>query len=363
MVIADLSAGGAQRVFTQLANGWAERGRRVCVITLSAADRDFFQLSSQVQRISIGGLGSSNDLIASVKANISRIWSLRTILRDLGAPVVLSFIGTMNVITILATVGLGIKLIISERNDPALQSLGRMWNFLRRKTYVMADIITANSSGAVKTLEAWAPRQKPVLVPNPVAVPPDDSRANLPGPSILNVGRLAPQKAQDILLDAFSVVLKEAPEWYLVIAGTGPLKEKLHEQANQLGIADRVLFTGQIDDPFPYYRATRIFALPSRFEGTPNTLLEAMSCALPCVVSDASSGPLDYVEHDNTGLVVSAGDAVDLAEALSRLIRNNALCEQLGSAARNRTGDLGIDQVLDIWEETIDFRPPSLPTG
>jgi GalNAc-alpha-(1->4)-GalNAc-alpha-(1->3)-diNAcBac-PP-undecaprenol alpha-1,4-N-acetyl-D-galactosaminyltransferase len=363
MVIADLSGGGAQRVFTQLANGWAERGRRICVITLSSTDQDFFHLSSQVQRVCIGGLGDSNSLLASIKANVSRIRSLRAALRKLGAPTVLSFIGVMNVLTILATIGLGTKLVISERNDPALQSLGKMWDFLRRKTYGKADVITANSSGAIKTIESWGPIQAPALVPNPVSVPLDSKRIDLPGPAILNVGRLVPQKAQDILLNAFSDVLKKAPDWYLVIVGTGPRKDKLREQADQLGISNRVLFPGQIDDPYPYYRTARIFALPSLFEGTPNTLLEAMACGLPCVVSDASSGPLDYIEDQKTGLVVSAGGSDELALTLTRLIEDEPLCERLGSAARDCTEALGIDQVLDFWEETIGFHPPSSPTG
>lgn len=358
MVIADLSPGGAQRVFSQLANAWASRGRRLCVVTLSPVEEDFFQLAPQIRRISIGGQSDSRGLIAALGANYARIRRLRSALKQSGAQTVLSFVGVMNILTVLATRGLGLTVAISERNDPARQSLGRLWDFLRRHTYALADIVTANSSGAVETLADYVERKKLTLVANPVAPKTSSQTADLPGPVILNVGRLAPQKAQDVLLEAFAKVLRGSPEWHLVIIGTGPLEGALKDQAKRLGIADKVLFTGQVDDPFSYYRAARIFALPSNFEGTPNTLLEAMSSGLASVVSDASSGPLDFVSHDETGLVVPAGDPVELAEALTRLIADPGLRGRLGDAAKVRTAALGIDAILPVWEALLRLSPP-----
>ncbi len=353
MVIADLSAGGAQRVFSQLANAWADRGRRVCVITLSSADQDFFPLSSQVQRISIGGQADSPGIVGAIGANFARIRHLRAAIRKTGAPRVLSFVGAMNVLTVLATRGLGRSVIISERNDPARQSLGRLWNFLRKRTYRLADVVTANSAGAIETLANWVPPAKLALVPNPLAPPSSAAAADLPEPAILNIGRLAPQKAQDVLLEAFARTSQKTPDWRLVLIGTGELEGALRRQAERLGIADKVLFEGLTDDPFRYYRAAEIFALPSYFEGTPNTLLEAMSSGLACVVSDASRGPLDYVQHDLSGLVVPAGDAESLAQALTRLALDAGLRRRLGAAAKSRTTGLAIDDVLPVWDAVL----------
>jgi GalNAc-alpha-(1->4)-GalNAc-alpha-(1->3)-diNAcBac-PP-undecaprenol alpha-1,4-N-acetyl-D-galactosaminyltransferase len=357
MVIADLSAGGAQRVFSQLANAWAAEGRTISVVTLSEERSDFFRLRPEIGRISIGGLAHSRGPIDALRANFQRIRALRRALRMCGAPLVLSFTGAMNVMTVLAARGLGVKVCISERNDPARQSLGRVWDFLRRRTYPWANRVTANSQGALAALEHFVAADKLMYVPNPVAKPPSSVVAPMPGPTILNVGRLTWQKGQDLLIEAFALIAKDHQDWRLVIIGTGDCEADLREQAVRHGIADRLMFTGQVDDPFPFLRAAEIFALPSRFEGTPNAMLEAMSVSLPCIISNASGGPLDYITDGETGLVVASDDMRQLSAALRRLIEAPDLRARLGAAAADRLRPQTMDVVLETWAGVLDLPP------
>lgn len=361
MAIADLSAGGAQRVFTHLANAWAAEGRPISLVTLSAPGSDFFRLAPEIRRISIDGLAPSKGPLAAVTANLRRLKALRRAFKACGAPRVLSFTGAMNVLTVLATRGLGLEVTISERNDPARQSLGRAWDFLRRRTYPMADLVTANSRGAIATLERFVPVEKLAFVPNPVVQGRSSEKAELTGRTILNIGRLATQKAQDVLIAAFAEVAADYPSWQLAIIGTGESEAALRRQTDSLGLADRVHFVGQVADPNPYYLAAEIFALPSRFEGTPNVLLEAMSAGMPCIVSDASGGPLEYVDDGETGLVVPADDCSALAGALRRLIENPDLRQALGEAARQRLRGHGAEAALEAWTEALGLDP--LPAG
>ncbi len=361
MVIADLSAGGAQRVFSQLANAWATEGRSIAVVTLSDAESDFFRLAPKIERVCIGGLAPSSGPFDALAANFRRIWILRQALRECGAPLVLSFMGAMNVMTILAAGGLGLKVCISERNDPARQSLGRIWDFLRRRTYPMASRVTANSQGALAALGRFVDADKLEYVPNPIAEAPSSAAVPLPGPAILNVGRLTRQKGQDALIEAFARIVQAHQEWRLVIVGTGECEAVLRQLAARHGIADYVIFAGQVDDPFAYYRAARIFALPSRFEGTPNAMLEAMSAGLPCVVSDASSGPLEYVADNETGLVVAVDDIEQLTAALGRLIEAPDLRSRLGAAAAERVESQTIGVVLETWAGVLGLpRAPAV---
>lgn len=263
----------------------------------------------------------------------------------------------MNVLTVLAARRLGLKVCISERNDPAQQSLGRVWDLLRRRTYPMADRVTANSRSAIASLARFVPTAKLAFVPNPVAREQSSATASLSAPTILNIGRLTRQKAQDVLIDAFARIADTFGEWRLLIIGTGECEGALREQAAQLAITDRVEFVGQVDDPFPYCRAAQIFALPSRFEGTPNALLEAMSASLPCIVSDASGGSLEYVEDGETGLVVAAGDASELSAALGKLIAAPDLRARLGEAGRERLRLHTLEAVLDAWSKALDLPP------
>ena len=357
MIISDLSAGGAERVFSQLANAWAAEGRLVSVVTLSDSTADFFKLSPEIRRISIGGLAPSTSKTSSIVANIRRLKALRRALKATGATRVLSFTGSMNSLTILASRGLGLQIYISERNDPERQSLGWCWDLMRKRTYPLADRVTANSRNALSSLTRFVSTEKLSFVPNPIARSESSAKAQFKKPTILTVGSLTTQKAQDVLIDAFAQNASADKDWRLAIIGSGENDRALRRQAAQLGIADRLDFLGQVSDPFPYYQAAGIFALPSRFEGTPNALLEAMNSSLPCIVSDASGGPLEYIVNDKTGLVVATDNVEQLATALMRLMNDPELRLKLGQAAYQRLRGQTFGMAIDAWSKVLDFPP------
>jgi GalNAc-alpha-(1->4)-GalNAc-alpha-(1->3)-diNAcBac-PP-undecaprenol alpha-1,4-N-acetyl-D-galactosaminyltransferase len=160
-------------------------------------------------------------------------------------------------------------------------------------------------------------------------------------------------KAQDVLLDAFAQLGDEFDEWRLAFLGKGRLGGGLRARARSLGITKRVDWHGIVEDPHAFYRTARIFALPSRVEGMPNALLEAMSCGLPVVVSDGAPGPLELVEDGVTGLVVPVNDAAALAAALRRLAADESLRKRLGEAARERISEYDLSHALAEWEAVL----------
>ena len=168
LVISDLGAGGAQRVVTNLANTWSARGIGVCVITLTQSEADFFSLHRNVGRVSISSSQDTRKRFGPIVSNLQQVANLRRALQKSKGPTVVAFVAATNVLTILATLGLGKRVIISERNDPSRQSNGRIWDMLRRGLYRRADLVTANSHGAVETLAAFVPRPKLAYVPNPL---------------------------------------------------------------------------------------------------------------------------------------------------------------------------------------------------
>jgi len=244
--------------------------------------------------------------------------------------------------------------VISERNDPARQSLGSpAWDRLRRLCYRFADVTTANSHGAMATLASFVPKRRLAYVPNPVPRPPQVVPAGDDHPTVLSVGRLTRQKAHDVLLAAFAAVAAKHPAWRLHIAGTGELGDGLRAQAESLGLAERVSWLGAVADPYPYYYGAELFCLPSRFEGTPNAVLEAMSCGLPVVVSDRSGGAQDVVVDGESGLVVPADDSRALAAALDRLMGDAALRRRLGDNARARLAPHAPTAALAAWDDVL----------
>ena len=272
------------------------------------------------------------------------------------APVTLAFLGTTNIVAALARHGLPTRLVISERNDPARQELQPVWQELRPLMYRAADVVTANSRGALDTMNAWMPASRLAHVPNPLRVPPDPgTRRQRTGPRFISVGRLVPQKRVDLMLEAFAQ-LRDLDDWSFDVLGDGPERPALVDLVEVRAIGERVHFHGHVD-PFPHLYAADIFVLTSDFEGMPNALLEAMACGVVPIVNDATPGPLEFVEHDHTGLVVPAGDLDALTAAMLDLARDELRRARLSAAARERMNELALEHVLDIWASVLRLPP------
>ena len=303
-----------------------------------------------MRRIVIGGTDISSNPLAALFANIWRLRALRRALRESGAAAAVGFVGSTNVLLVLAAFGLRLRVVVAERNDPARQKLPGIWDRLRRLVYPLADVVTANSAGALESLARFVPKAKLALVPNPLRQAPSSSAAAKDRPTLLAVGRLHPQKGFDILLEAFAKAREGRADWRLVVLGEGAQEQSLKEQARRLGVDSAVEWKGFVADPFPWYRAADVFVQPSRFEGTSNALLEAMSCGVAVIASDAAG---ETVAHDRTGLVTPADDAPALAEALARVMDDPALRRRLGEAGRAAVLAQSADQALAVWEKIV----------
>jgi glycosyltransferase involved in cell wall biosynthesis len=250
-----------------------------------------------------------------------RVEKFRVALAALKAPVVVSLLTSTN-LYVLAAAPKHCRVVVSERNDPDLQRIDSEWSALRRVLYRQADVVTSNSAGILAKFATFVPAEKLKLLPNPVMVRNiEDGRQR--ERRFVAVARLVHQKGVDLLLAAFAQIADEIPGWSLHIVGDGPLRSSLIADAEQLGIADRVTFHGHVKDPIDVLQTSRIFVLPSRFEGMPNAMLEAMACGLAPIVTDASPGPLECVKSEETGLVVKSEDVPAIAAAMLRLARND----------------------------------------
>lgn len=353
IVISDLRGGGTQKVLERLLNQWVKQKKRIAMVTLDLPENDMIQLPEMVDRISLGGVSESSNVVVGLFKNMTRIFSVRRMLKRLNAPLVISFLSAMNIVTVLATRGLKSRLIISERNDPARQSFGRFWDYLRRKLYRHADIVTANSYSAIDSLTKFVEREKCHYVPNPLVVPDAVEPIKLDKKAILAVGRLHEQKAYDVLIHAFALFHRHHPEWQLIILGEGPLRQPLEKQIEKLQLADSIHLKGYAN-PFPYYAAADIYTMPSRYEGMPNALLEALAMGVPSVISDALMGPLNFISDRNNAMIVPVENAAALAAAFSDLSDNDALRSALSNSAKQAIRPFMIDEVMPKWEVLLN---------
>jgi glycosyltransferase involved in cell wall biosynthesis len=262
-----------------------------------------------------------------------RVEAFRKAFVELRAPVVVSLLTRTNIYVLEASRGLSCRVIVSERNDPDLQEIDPVWQVLRSISYRRADAVTANSAVVLAKLATFVPNDKLRLLPNPIFLSSAPARAAARAKRFVTVTRLVHQKGVDLLLKAFAEIAEDIPNWSVDVVGDGPLRAQLGSLAEELGVAERVKFRGYLRDPLEAMRAARVFVLPSRFEGMPNSLMEAMACGLAPIVTDSSPGPLECITDGETGLLARSENVGQLAAAMKTLATDDALTERLGRQA------------------------------
>ena len=168
---------------------------------------------------------------------------------------------------------------------------------------------------------------------------------------VVCVAKLRYEKGIDVLLQAWYLVHQQAPQARLIIVGSGYLQAQLECMAKELGIAASIEFAGlQSDVPGQLHRGS-MAVLPSRWEGMPNALLEAMACGLPCVATRVS-GSEDIIQHEVNGLLVESEDYQGMAEALLTLLHDPVLTQNYRQAARKTVErHYSLEQVIDRYVE------------
>ena len=349
-VIGWLGAGGAERMMAILTRAWVERGWDVeLLITLAkSADEQFFEVDPRVKVQRLDLYRPSRGLREAIPANIRRVRTLRRAIRASRPDAVLAFTLETNVLTILASLGLRVPVVVEEHIFSSWPPLATRWRLLRLLTYPLASSVVALTPSALATLGPARGRRGRV-VPNPVLAPPSSTVAPADPPVIVAMGRLVPQKGFDMLLDAFAPVAARHPEWSLEIWGEGPDRQQLERRRDELGLASRVRFPGITPEAGDVLRRASIFALSSRREGFPMVLGEAMASGVPCVSFDCPSGPRELIRDGIDGLLIPPNDVDAFSAALDRLVVDRDLAERLASKAPEVIERFSLETILEQW--------------
>ena len=362
LVISSLSCGGAERVLVSLAEGLINRGHKVTVVTLCGKDIDFYEfykLPAGCSRVALGVLGQSAEPIAAIKNNIKRIVMLRKGISSSDPDVVISFLRITNISTILALLGTKYPLIITEHNDPRVFSYGPLWETLRRVTYPFCSRIVSVSRGVDLGFSSL-PESKRAIIYNPIMVKDDRQADELPAEVdphknwLVSMGRLEPQKGFDLLLQSFAQIASQYPDWQLLILGRGELRSQLYEMKDKLGLSERAVFTGALNNPFSVLKQAKLFVMASRSEGFPMAHGEALACGLPVVCTDCPSGPSEMIRQDVDGLLVPNQDVNALAAAMASIMSDETQRQQLASKAPEVIERFGLEAIVAQWETLIN---------
>jgi glycosyltransferase involved in cell wall biosynthesis len=173
--------------------------------------------------------------------------------------------------------------------------------------------------------------------------------------AILTVGRLDPIKGVATVVHACGELMKRGTPFRLFIAGKGPLESELKTLSAQLGMADRTVFLGHVQNPLSLFRAGDVFTLASQGEAFGLVLAEAMACGLPCVGSRCGGIP-EVIDEGHTGLLATPGDPHSFADAYERILQDHPLRTAMGKEgvvrARSRFNiDKAVQDTIAVYEE------------
>jgi len=363
-VIASLAdAGGAERVLSIMANYWAEKGRDITIVTYDERGvPPFYPLSDKIEQKFLEVKASPGRGFAKVYNNYRAVKSLQRLVDQRKPAAIISFITSMNLVTLCATLHKNVPVIVAERNHPAYTRIDWFRHYLRKWLYPKASYVVCQTE-QILNFFITAGLKNGAVIPNPVIDSGDygEPEITLPqGHLLLAAGNMSKQKVHqkgfDLLIPLFQQLAGEYQKWSLIILGEGTERASLQEKVNQMGLAGRIILPGNVKNIKAVFAHGDIFVMPSRYEGFPNALCEAMAAGLPGVSFDCPTGPGEIIRDEFDGKLVPVEDEESLKIALKDLMSNNEKRKIMGNNAREITQRYSIDKIMEQWEALFDNR-------
>lgn len=356
-LLPSLEGGGAERMFVTL---------------LRHFNREMFELH-------LGLLRASGPYLADLPSDVSvhtmgvrrvrhAIPSIVRLVRRIRPRVVVSTPVNLNLIVAASKPfwPRGVRLVIMESIalgaflDEEMRRPG-LWRLLYRSLYRRVDYVVSLCEAMSRDLLTSfnVPSRKMIQIHNPV----DFDRLHqlssgvsnpyeTAGPNLIAVGRLENQKGFDLLLDAMVLVSHSCPGARLTILGEGPLRGRLEQQTNQLGLGQSVRLLGFQENPFRYYSWADLFVLVSKYEGLPNVMLEAIALGTPTVATDCPGGVREVTEMFPELAVLCERCPSGVAEKILMLWKEKPKREVCIGAIRTRfKSKFDVGAIVEKYEE------------
>lgn len=337
IVSASLQLGGIEKASSTLANSLSELGHEVsflCVFKHQA----FFSLHPQVVLLQPEKAQNRKNLFASP-------WRLRKQIKQINPDVVIVYNKFYGALTLLGTLGLNKRIIVSERASPDYQFPKLIeWFMNVVYTFKKPTGVIAQTHYAKQKQQKYYGSNVPIeVIPNIIQTKtiPKVNKEQW----VLAVGRFGDKlKGFDRLVEAWAKVTHQ--DWTLVFAGGEPSDPEISYLVQKYNMTN-VLFLGKVANMEEIYAKASIFVIPSRSEGFPNALAEAMCYGLPVISFNFKAGPQDLINHESNGILVPEGDVDALAQSINEMIVDEGKRSTLGSNAIQTKSVLDKDYLID----------------
>ena len=222
-----------------------------------------------------------------------------------------------------------------------------MWQLIRQVRQLKRFVVLSYEDAA-----EWTKLKNVAVIYNPLPFFPE-RQSDGSSKQVIAAGRYMPQKGFDRLIDAWSIVNMQHPDWVLRIYGDG-MRQQLQQQIDRLGIASSCILEHSTPDIDEKYCESSIFALSSRYEGFGMVIIEAMACGIPPVSFACPCGPRDIIDDGKNGLLVENGNIEMLAGKICYLIENDEIRRKMGQQARIDVERFKIEQIAGQWKELFE---------
>ena len=342
--------GGAARVISVLAEELANRGYAVTVCSYPRKDREEYRRAANVKYVRFEMKHRKGVLY-----KIERIAKLRKEIRKHKDATVISFEYFMNMQTVVAMAGLGNRLIISERNDPAAMGGKTPTRQLRNFLYGFADCLVCQTRDALEYFPKNIQRKSTVIM-NPI-------KENLPEPwqgerkkQVVNFCRLEKQKNLPLLIDAFEAFYQTHPDYTLVIYGNGKERDSLTEYIRTKKLEKVITLHPAVQDVHDRVKDAEMFVSSSDYEGLSNSMIEAMAIGLPAICTDCPCGGARMVIQNNeNGILIPTNNKEKLLNAMCAVAENPDFASKMANCAQSIKEKLSSEEIGREWISIIDI--------
>ena len=353
IIVGSFKTGGAERMSINTGEELLKRGFDVHYIV----QRPIFEIPNTIPKERITILRKKNDQSVFYKIR-SLFFGVYNVSRRINPDLVIAF---SRFSSFLACFTFNTNIIARfDMNPYTLNRKQRIWaNYVLNFPGVKKVVVP--STGMLKALKEKKPKysNKFIVIPNSIRSITVNKRAEEPVSEkfkftnyISAMGRLSAQKNFELLIKGFSKS-RISDKFKLVIVGDGNLKDKLIDFATKNSVENKIIFTGQLENPFPVIDRSSFFVNTSTRESFCNVILEALTLSKPVIATDCDYGPSDMIDNGENGFLIESNNLDQLVDKLNSLGEDNLLIDKMSANAKKSSLRFQIDYIGNEWENLI----------
>ena len=340
-----LGGGGAERVVSVLTNTLLQKDYQVYILVHKKASKEY----DFDRRINV--LYSSKDGSAS---KYKRVTAIRRAVKENQIDSVIAFSHYNAMYAVIACIGLGVRVIGSERNDPAQLDSRKVLKTLRLILYKHLDCLVCQTVDAKKYFPKEI-QERSTIILNPLTDSLPEPYTGQRERRVVSFSRFDLQKNIPMLIDAFEIFHREFCDYKLDLYGDGSEKDRIKAYVKKKDMDSCVSIHPFVNNIHEQIEDASIFALSSNYEGLSNSMIEALALGIPSVVTDCPCGGARMVINNyKNGILVPVGDVNAMAKAMKNIASDSELAKKMSEEAINIRNTLSAKKIANEWMEIIE---------